>query len=232
MNTITRGDPEKAQGMFTLSLLRVTPNGEAGKIQDTAIDVKEQFMIHTYRSLVDFLEDFQKTRSGKPTKRMLSEIRDWDPKFDLQRATIEERIRWRRSYTINWLYDLVNFFSGVVVQRNTMKDENHALENVDWSPTGPWAKHRTLFGLNEFAGVITSLGWQKQGTDIRKRILPQQVFQLQCIVDSLTVSRGWHFIYRSSLGLPHTIQILLFTLHSYSFDFLFCFLSRQRRHCT
>jgi hypothetical protein len=39
--------------------------------------------------------DFQETRSGKPTKRMLSEIRDWDPNFDLQRATKEQRIKWR-----------------------------------------------------------------------------------------------------------------------------------------
>jgi hypothetical protein len=191
MNTITRGDPEKAQGNFTMTLLRVCPNGHAEKVQDTAVDVKEQFMIHTYRDLIDFVEDFQKTRSGKPTKRMLGEIRDWDPKFDLRRATNEDRIRWRRAYTINWLYDLVNVFSSIVVQRNTMKGEAHVLEKVDWSPTGPWDVHRRLFGLNEFAGFVTSLAMQKQGTDIRKRILPHHVFQLQCIVDSLMVSRGW-----------------------------------------
>jgi hypothetical protein len=78
-----------------------------------------------------------------------------------------------------------------VVQSNTIKSETHAMENVDWSPTGPWAKHWRIFGLSEFAGVVTSLAMQKQSTDIRKRILPHHVFQLQCIVDSLMVTRGW-----------------------------------------
>lgn len=32
---------------------------------------------------------------------------------------------------------------------------------------------------------------QKPGTDIRPKILPRHVFQLQCIIDSLTVSRCW-----------------------------------------
>ncbi|KAK4443757.1 hypothetical protein QBC34DRAFT_416513 [Podospora aff. communis PSN243] len=32
---------------------------------------------------------------------------------------------------------------------------------------------------------------QKAGTNMPDRIHPHLVFQLQCIVDSLTVSRGW-----------------------------------------
>jgi hypothetical protein len=36
---------------------------------------------------------------------------------------------------------------------------------------------------------------QKPGTDVRKRILPQHVFQLQCIMDSFTVYRGWTISY-------------------------------------
>ncbi|KAK4238128.1 hypothetical protein C8A03DRAFT_15370 [Achaetomium macrosporum] len=192
MSTITRGNPEKAQGMFTIGLWRVGPSGESvDKVKETNVDVKEQFMIYTYQDLVDFVEDFQKNRSGKPTKRMSDELRNWDPNFNLQRATNEQRIRWRRSYTINWLYDLVNVFSAIVVQRNTMQGESHILEKVDWSPQGPWARHRRLFGLNEFAGFVTSLAMQKPGTDIRKRILPHHVFQLQCIVDSFMVARGW-----------------------------------------
>lgn len=55
------------------------------------------------KDLLDFTNDFQKTRSGKPTKRMQAEIRNWDPEFDVQQASKEERIKWRRSYTINWL---------------------------------------------------------------------------------------------------------------------------------
>lgn len=100
-------------------------------------------------------------------------------------------MKWRRCYTINWLYDLVNVFSSIVVQRNTLKGEGHLLESVDWSPDGPWDKHRRLYGLTKFAGAVTHLAMQKPGTDIRQKILPGLVFQLQCIVDSLAVSRGW-----------------------------------------
>jgi hypothetical protein len=48
-----------------------------------------------------------------------------------------------------------------------------------------------LFGLNEFAGFVTSLAMQKPGFDVRKKILPHHVFQLQCVVDSFVASRGW-----------------------------------------
>jgi len=192
MKTITRGDPEKAQGNFHLTLHRIGPSDDkAEKVQETDIDVKEQFMIHTYWNLLDFITDFQHTHSGKPTGRVLAEVRDWDPNFNLQQATKEQRMKWRRAYTINWLYDLVNVFSAIVVQRNTMKGQNWKLDTVDWSVNGPWNKHRRLFGLNEFAGEITTLAMQKAGTNIRQRILPHTVFQLCCIVDSLTVSRGW-----------------------------------------
>jgi hypothetical protein len=191
MKTITRGDPEKAQGMFHMSLHRMDSSGAVQQGQQIDVDVKEQFLIHAYWDLLDFITDFQRTRSGKPTKTILAAIRDWDPNLDVQRASKEQRIKWRRAYTINWLYDLVNVFSSIVVQRNTMKGQNIVLETVDWSVEGPWNEHRRLFGLNEFAGDITSLAMQKPGTDIRKKILPHHVFQLQCIVDSLTVSRGW-----------------------------------------
>lgn len=82
-------------------------------------------MAHAYEDLLDFVVDFQHTRSGKPTKSMMAQIRDWDPKFNVRTATKEQRIKWRRSYTINWLYDLVNLFSSIVVQRITLKGEKH-----------------------------------------------------------------------------------------------------------
>ncbi|KAI2636277.1 hypothetical protein GGS26DRAFT_486893 [Hypomontagnella submonticulosa] len=194
MQTITRGNVDKAQGMFTLSLHTINPNAtkdsKRNPVLEVELDLKEQLMIHTYQNLLDFVTDYQKTRSGKPTKSLMTEIRDWNPNFNLQRATKEQRLSWRRSYTINWLYDLVNLYSAIIVQRNA-KGEKHVYERVDWSPTGPWHIHRRIFGLDEFAGFVTSLAMQKPGTDVRKRILPHHVFQLQCIVDSLTVSRGW-----------------------------------------
>ena len=192
MNTITRGDPDKAQGMFQLDLHSIDKgDGSIKKVRGVDVDVREQFFIHTFHHLLDFVKDYQATRSGKPTKRMLTEIDDWDPRLDLSRATNIDRIKWRRAYIINWLYDLVNVFSSVVVQRNTLKGQHHAYEKVDWSIQGPWNEHRRLFGLNEFAGFITSLAMQKPGTNIESKISVHHVFQLQCIVDAWTVSRGW-----------------------------------------
>ncbi|PVI05746.1 hypothetical protein DM02DRAFT_684084 [Periconia macrospinosa] len=192
MRTVTRGDPDRAQGQFDVGLYRRSADGHSmEKVKETPVDIKEQIWVNTYQDLIDFLDDFRKNRSGKPTKSMQAQIRDWDPNFDLQRATNDERLQWRRAYTINWLYDLVNVFSSIVVQRNTMKGEHHIYETVDWSPSGPWNMHRRLFGLNEFAGVITGLAMQKQNTDIRQKILPHHVFQLQCIIDSFAASRGW-----------------------------------------
>jgi hypothetical protein len=154
--------------------------------------MKEQFSFYASRDLQDFVTDFQKTRSGKPTKRMLKEIGDWDPNFDLQRATSVERISWRRSYTINWLYDMVNVFCRTVLQgQQPLKTEKPLYERLDWSLQGTWSRHGKRFGLNEFASEIASFVMQKPGTDVRRRILPHHVFQPQCIVDSMTVSRGW-----------------------------------------
>jgi len=154
MDTITRGDVEKSQGMFTMSLFRQDYGG-AEKVIETKVDVKEHFLVHAYRDLLDFILDFQKTRSGKPTKRMLAEIKNWDPNFNLERATNDDRVKWRRAYTINWLYDLANVYSGVVVQRNNVKKEGHVLEKVDWSPNGPWGMHRVIYGLQDFASTRT-----------------------------------------------------------------------------
>ncbi|KAL6401145.1 hypothetical protein AUP68_16871 [Ilyonectria robusta] len=192
MNTITRGNPDRAQGNFHMALHKLdSQNNIAETVVDNAVDVKEQFLIYAYQDLLDFVTDFQATRSGKPTKAMSAKLANWDPKFNLKTATKQQRLDWRRAYTINWLYDLVNVFSSIVVQRNTLKGEKHAYETVDWSITGPWNCHRRLFGLNEFAGAITSLAMKKPGTNVKKSILPHHVFQLQCIVDAFTVSRGW-----------------------------------------
>ncbi|KAK4615645.1 hypothetical protein CLAFUW4_10071 [Fulvia fulva] len=191
INTMTRGDLEKAQTQFGMSLYRVLQCGhQTDRVKETFLDVKEQFWVHAYNDLVDFITDFRKNR-GKPTKAMQAQLDTWTPTMELQRVTNEDRVRWRRLYTISWLYDLVNVFSSIVVQRNTMKGEHHIYENVDWSNTGPWHQTRRLFGLSEFAGDITTLAMQKQGTDIKGKILPHHVFQLQCIVDSFAASRGW-----------------------------------------
>lgn len=148
--TITRGNIEKAMGNFSISLHRMDSIGsKVEKVREAHVDVREEFFIHTYQTLLDFANDFKLNRTGKPTKRMQAELRNWDPNFDLQKATKDDRIKWRRIYAINWLYDLVNLFSSIVMQRINMKGQKWVLEDVDWSPNGPWDQHRRLFGLNE-----------------------------------------------------------------------------------
>lgn len=155
------------------------------------LDKKELFLIHTYHDLVDFITDYQKTRSGKPTKRMLAQIDNWNPNLNLQKATKEERIKWRRSYTINWLYDPVNITACVAVHGEHAKNEHYVLEEMDWSDQGPLRSHHRMFGLINFAAEVTTLAMQKHGTDFRHKISPHLVFHLQCIIDAWTVSRGW-----------------------------------------
>ncbi|MBE3047101.1 hypothetical protein IMZ48_32180, partial [Candidatus Bathyarchaeota archaeon] len=165
-HSLMGGDPNKVEGKFSFTTYHGPDRSE---IRESNIDLQEQLMWNTYRDLADFITDFQKTR-GKPTKRMLAELRAWDPDLDLQAATPETRLRWRRAYTINWLYDLVNVFSSIVVEQNATKGEHHVLENVDWSSRGPWGQDRRLFGLNDFAAFVTTLAMQKPGTDVRMRI--------------------------------------------------------------
>ncbi|KAK6360048.1 hypothetical protein TWF696_001167 [Orbilia brochopaga] len=192
MNTITRGNIQKAQGMFSMARYLVDHENWTSKVvEERSLDIRDQFLVYTYEDLTAFIGDFQMNRNGRPTKRMQSEIRTWDPNLDLKLATPEQRRKWRRDFTINWLYDLVNVFSSIVVQRKTLKGQKWDLSKVDWTKDGMWDVHRRLYGLNEFAGDITTLVYQKTVDEIRSKILPHHVFQLSCIVDSLAVSRGW-----------------------------------------
>lgn len=202
LNAITRGDINKVEGLFSVVVHifpdeKVTADNMEEKMSSTEpfqrqpINIREQFQIYTFDALVDFIVDFQKTRTGKPTKAMLQEINDWDPNFDIEDATDDERVKWRRSFTINWLYDLVNVYSSVVIERNKQTDNRYPLDKVDWSRDGPWEIYRRVYGLADYAGFLCTLCWQKPGTDVRSRILPHHVFQLQAIVDSMAMSRGW-----------------------------------------
>lgn len=191
MKTVMRGDPERKDRVFSVAKWKLGPGSNNTKIAEVDVDMKEFLLIHAYQDFMAFIADFHKNSNGKPSKAMAKELGKWDPDFDLRKATKEERLKWRRAYTINWLFDLVDLFSAIVVQRNTLKGQSWDLAKVDWSTTGPWNRHRRLFGLNEFAGFVCSMAWQKQGTDIRKHVMPHHILQLQVIVDSLTVSRGW-----------------------------------------
>ncbi|KAK8078348.1 hypothetical protein PG996_004518 [Apiospora saccharicola] len=188
LNRVTGGDHEQKDMPMEFSLFDRYGKAETHTV---LVDVKEQLLIHTYQDLMDFLIDFQKTRSGKPTKSMLARIRNCDPGYNLQQASPAQRVEWRRSYIINWLYDLVNVYSAPATPGSGSLAGRDINDGADWSASGTWSHHRGIFGLNEFAAEITSLAMQKPGSDVRHKIMSHHVFELQCIVDSYTVSRGW-----------------------------------------
>ncbi|KAK1448420.1 hypothetical protein CCUS01_11640 [Colletotrichum cuscutae] len=181
---IIRGNLETAQGSFIKALAKLSPGDQHGGTKTTSIDLKEYIQLGTYRDLVDFLEDYQQSEDGKPTTKMLIKIKDWDPTLDLQHTTKRERLKWRRSYTINWLYDLVNSYTAP----KRSDGEWVRLENL---PNCPLAGSEPLLGLQDFACFVVSLLMKKPGTDVHQDIMPHRVFQLQCIVDAFTVSCGW-----------------------------------------
>ncbi|KAI6364198.1 hypothetical protein MCOR25_005695 [Pyricularia grisea] len=192
--TIARGN-QAMPGMFVMQSAEFQgTNKESTITKQELLDPREQFMVNVYEDLVDFLTDYRCTQSGKPTKRMAKKLQGWNPELNLAEATAEERLVWRRCYTINWLYDFVNFFSSVVIKhhlRKTGKDKSQLeMDQVDWLSTGPWFENRKLFGLVEFGGSITKLAMQKPGAAIHEAIAPSLVFQLQCLVDSFVASRG------------------------------------------
>ncbi|KAL2122711.1 hypothetical protein VTJ04DRAFT_3166 [Mycothermus thermophilus] len=78
-----------------------------------------------------------------------------------------------------------------MAQSKVVNVEEVGLETINWSTNGPWMQELKLFGLAEFAGFVTTLAMRKQGSDIQKHILPHHIFELQCIIDSMTASMGW-----------------------------------------
>ncbi|KAF4838706.1 hypothetical protein CGCTS75_v000549 [Colletotrichum tropicale] len=182
-------------------------NVAIAKIKKTELELFDDFPEHCYfEKITDTLtrgglnrlqkvaeekaaaDHFQKSRNGKPTKAMRAKIGLWDPKLSLETATKEERILWRRKFTINWLYDLVNEYSS---WEQSQRGERCFSDDVDWSPSGPSGSRRTLLGLTDFAAFVTSLVSQKTGSDLSLKISPWHVFQLQCIVDATSVKSGW-----------------------------------------
>lgn len=184
VKTLTRDDMDAAERQFRVDMVVY-----GSTVAQTTVDLREHLCWYAYDALVTFAEDFQQNRSGRPTKRLQKQLANWKPDFDLQAATKEERLAWRRAYTINWLYDLVNVFASVTTREHI--GNNYILEEVDWSPEGPWGGERRIWGIPRFAGFVTDIAYKKPGANIRARIRPHHVFQLQCIVDSFVVSRGW-----------------------------------------
>ncbi|GKU21063.1 hypothetical protein FLAG1_09450 [Fusarium langsethiae] len=180
VRALARGDVEHAHGTFIINL-----DSETGT--RTIQDIQEQFLYNTYKALKDFLVDFRHTRSGRPSRNMKKRFGNWDPVAILMNLSHDERLAWRRIYIIKWLYDLVNVSSAAQLKSNRALTRPRNLEDVNWAG----GDRRTIFGLNEFAADITRMAMQDSKFRVDDLIQPHHVFQLQCIVDSFTVSRGW-----------------------------------------
>ncbi|KAJ5932940.1 hypothetical protein N7516_007429 [Penicillium verrucosum] len=64
MQTLTRGDPEKSQGMFHMQAARQNPDGTCNMSAQRDIDMREEFLLNTNQDLFDFVTDYQATRSA------------------------------------------------------------------------------------------------------------------------------------------------------------------------
>ncbi|KAF6801031.1 phosphorylase superfamily protein, partial [Colletotrichum musicola] len=181
--TLTRGNRDRFQ-QLTEAKAAAKPFKDCPNCE---VDVREKLLLYAYQDLVDFVTDFQQSRNGRPTKAMRARLVKWDPTFRLEDATKAERIKWRRAYTINYLYELVNEYSAL---EQKQRGSNRCFsESVDWSPKDPTDSERWLLGMTEFAAFVTSLVTQKSGVDFQRMILPRHVFQLQCIVDATMVAQ-------------------------------------------
>lgn len=162
-------------------------------VAEATVDPLEAICLNVFQDLCDFIQNYRKNKTGKPTRAMLLHISRFNPLLDLQDISHSTRMQWRRAYTINWLFDLVNLFKSSAELDKGDSGEAKDLSQIDWTSSGPYASSHRVFGLRNFAAFITTLATQKDGTEFKSKILPQHVFQLQLIVDSFTISCGWQF---------------------------------------
>ncbi|CZR62580.1 uncharacterized protein PAC_12477 [Phialocephala subalpina] len=102
----------------------------------------------------------------------------------------------KEQFLIYCYQDLQDFIVDFQKTRNVKKSALNGVEPTQSIGCTTWdlsiaAPFRRPWGFGDFPGLVTSLVMQKEGTNFLLRIPPYIVFQLQCIVDSITVSRGW-----------------------------------------
>ena len=157
---------------------------------------EEQLLVCTEQDLVKFIEDYRKSRTGKPSSTHTNT--HWNPNFsDRKMARSEvapQKIRkWKSDFTISWLYDLVNTYAASRLQSDKPREKK--LETFEWKFTDlssrQWTR-RQLWGPMDLAYDITLLCMQKPGSAIASEIKPHHVFQLQIVVDSMLTAKPWN----------------------------------------
>ncbi|KAM7211332.1 hypothetical protein V8F06_013288 [Rhypophila decipiens] len=157
---------------------------------DSPSVVNEYWMIHCYRDLTTFIDDFHKRllRTGVPSPSMMTRLKKWKPDIDLAAAGPDKRILWRRNFTILLLYEMMHPFA-IPFSKWHKSGRKGSFEEAIRSELKK--SNQPIFGFTTFVNFIARLAFLGKQQTYRQDIGLNHVFQLQCIVDSMTASSGW-----------------------------------------
>lgn len=147
--------------------------------------MKELLMLNTYHDLIEFVRDYNQAPVGEPTEALNVRLIKWEFDTDVAKLSPKNLKAWRRLYTIKWLYTLLKSFyeHDKLVQERAL-----ILSNGDQAPSA--TRKTSFFLMNDFVADLINLISQGIGV-AEEKISFHLLFQLQCMVDSFTVSRGW-----------------------------------------
>lgn len=184
-------DPEDYVPPFSASVYQVHADGACSEVENQIVDMKEQLMIYTFESLVEFISDFRVNKNGVPTKRMDELLRKWNPSVDLMGLTKGEYLQWRHIYTIRLLYSLFYKYGPSILLDQRLTEDGKHIIGEGGSKYNP--DNRGSDPHEAFLSSVINLALKGPYTDdsIRRSIEATTVFILQHMVDSFTVSRGW-----------------------------------------
>lgn len=186
LNTLCRGDLESAAGK-----LKVVTSGPLRNMETTTLDFREYFSVYAHDDLVNFITDYRKNRSGKPSAPYAS--LKWDPNVKLSQLDAKKRRKWRSDYSMLWLYDIVNSYASSILTGIPLGSGVN-VETWDWSMEHMSRKtRRMLWGPVEFVSEVTALAMKRIDTPPAKFVKPHLVFQTQIMLDSMTTFKGWNF---------------------------------------
>lgn len=156
--------------------------------------MKELLMLHTYNDLVEFSKDYKQAPVGKPTELLSKQFAKWEFDTDIAKLRPKKRKTWRRLYTIKWLYALLDSF---YTYEKHVAHLEHERAAEGGQPT-PVTKKTSFFLMNDFVADLVKLVAQETEV-VKKGVSFHLLFQLQCMVDSFTISRGWEVGFSSSV---------------------------------
>ncbi|KAG8623298.1 hypothetical protein KVT40_008274 [Elsinoe batatas] len=157
-----------------------TPEELSQDSRQVVISSDEWFLGHIFNDLTDFVVDFQKNNNGKPTKRMAAMLARWNPDAAIRHMSQGDLVAWRRLYTINWLYNFVALSSAA--------DPSNAI-GIKTELSVKDCMHTPPPGMEDLACTIKACITSNPVSALP--VSAHQVFELQTVVDSFMISKGW-----------------------------------------